>query len=201
MPFIALEVAEMDLAALLCGDNALAPFEKLDLVQDVACGLDAIHDVGLFHGDLKPANVLIFVKNQHWVAKLADFGGAANLRKDSFWEGGGTLGWRAPEVRELYESGKPLDLSVLDRADNYSFGLLLWSVFFREEADSPNDERETNVVEVAVADLRGHTQHMPAQLSDTLEHAFTSLLKTNPCLREKKLEVLLDDRIQQRNDR
>ena len=92
MPFVALEVAEMDLAALLCGGNGLLPFEKLDLIQDVACGLDAIHDVGLFHGDLEPANVLLFVENQHWVAKLADFGGAANVRKDGFWEGGGTLG-------------------------------------------------------------------------------------------------------------
>ncbi len=201
VPFVALEVAEMDLAALMCSDNALLPFMKLDLMQDVACGLDAIHDVGLFHGDLKPANVLIFVESQHWVAKLADFGGAANVGKDGFWEGGGTVGWRAPEVRELYDSGKPLDLSVLDRADNYSFGLLLWSIFLREEAMSPNDERETNVEEVAVADLHGYTQGMPALLIDILENSFTSLLKTNPCLREKKLEVLLDDCVQERNDR
>ena len=201
VPFVALEVAEMDLAALMCRDNALSPFMKLDLVQDVACGLDAIHDVGLFHGDLKPANVLIFGENQYWIAKLADFGGAANVGKDGFWEGGGTVGWRAPEVRELYESGKPLDLSVLDRADNYSFGLLLWSIFLRDEAISPNDERETNVDKVAVADLQGYTQDMPALLIDILGNSFTSLLKTNPCLREKKLEVLLDDRVQERNDR
>ena len=71
----------------------------------------------------------------------------------------------------------------------------------REEAVSPNDERETNAEEVAVADLLSHTQYMPALLIDILESSFTSVLKIDSCLREKKVEVLLDDRVQERNDR
>ncbi|KAL9632393.1 MAG: hypothetical protein Q9164_005345 [Protoblastenia rupestris] len=200
VPFIALELADMDLATLLQNENVVSPSEKLDLVQDIACGLDAIHEIGLVHGDLKPANVLIFGEPEGWVAKLADFGGAANVGKDGFWEGGGTVGWRAPEVRELYESGKALDLSVLDRVDNYSFGLLLWSIFLREKAGAPHDESNIYAERIALADLHANRENVPAFLTDILKNSFSLLLKLDPHLRNDKVESLLDDRIQKQND-
>ena len=200
VPFIALEVADMDLAVLLQNEKVISPVEKLDLVQDVACGLDAIHEIGLVHGDLKPANVLIFGKPDAWVAKLADFGGAANVSKDGFWEGGGTVGWRAPEVSEFYGSGKALDMSVLDRADNYSFGLLLWSIFLREKAGAPHDESDTDVERMALEDLHANRETVPGFLTDILKNSFSSLLKLDPRLRNDKTESLLDNRIQEQND-
>lgn len=200
VPFIALEVADMDLAILLQDENNVSLIEKLDLVQDIACGLDAIHEIGLVHGDVKPANVLIFGERKGWVAKLADFGAAANVGKDRFWEGGGTVGWRAPEVQELYESGKALDLSVLDRADNYSFELLLWSIFLRKKAGAPHDESDIDAERIALADLYANRENVPAVLTDVLRISFSSLLKIDPRLRNDKVELLLDDRMQERND-
>ena len=201
VPFIALEIANMDLASFLRNRNEVSINEKHYLARNIACGLDAIHEVGLVHGDLKPENVLIFGEPGHWIAKLADFGGAANIGKDGYWEGGGTIGWRAPEVRELYESGKPLDLSVVDRVDNYSFGLLLWSIFLKEKVRAPHDETELNVERIALEDLHDNCENVPASLTIVLRNSFSSLLNLDPRVRNNKIEPLLGDGGQEHNNR
>ena len=200
VPFIALEIANMDLASFLRDRNEVSIDEKHYLAHDIACGLDAVHEVGIVHGDLKLENVLIFGEPGHWIAKVADFGGAADIGKDGYWEGGGTIGWRAPEVRELYESGKALDLSVVDRADNYSFGLLLWSIFLKAKVGPPHDETELNVERIALEDLHNNRENVPASLTIILQNSFSSLLNTDPRLRSYKIEPLLGAGCQEHNN-
>ncbi|KAI4217624.1 MAG: hypothetical protein LQ351_000220 [Letrouitia transgressa] len=200
VPFIALEIADTDLAGLLQDQRDVSTVEKYQLALDIACGLDAIHEIELVHGDLKPENVLIFWESGGYIAKLADFGGAANVGKGGLWEGGGTIGWRAPEVQDFYETGKALDLSVLDRVDSYSFGLLLWSIFLRERARAPHDETNVNVERIALANLDDNCKNIPASLAIILKDSFSSLLKLDPRLRTNKLASLLNRDSQEHND-
>ena len=199
VPFIALEIATMDFAGFLRNQSEVSLDVKHILVAHIACGLDAIHEVGLVHGDMKPENVLIFGQPGYWTAKLTDFGGAANLGKAAYWEGGGTFGWRAPEVRELYESGKSLDPSVMDRIDGYSFGLVLWSVFLKQDLKAPHDETEVDVERIALKDLDDNYQTISASLTNVLGMSFSSLLKLDPHLRSLKIEPLLGDRSNEEN--
>lgn len=78
------------------------------------------------HGDLKPTNVLIFpTRTNRPMAKLADFGLSVDDLESSNLGGaglGGTPGWQAPEVVE----DRALTVEKLFKADNYSFGLLVW---------------------------------------------------------------------------
>lgn len=79
---------------------------------------------GIVHGDIKPANVLIFENDsKQYVAKVADFG-------YSTWLGGAndmilmprTLHWTAPEWHH-----RPIHGASAVRMDVYSFGMLcLW---------------------------------------------------------------------------
>lgn len=105
---------------------------KLDMVAvcrtlvDIASGLVYLHSIGLMHGDLKPANVLLkssMGNSRGFVAKLADFGmsrmlrgGVTHISTKSF----GTVPFMAPELLRDSRMGKAGDV--------YSFGVLMWSL-------------------------------------------------------------------------
>ena len=83
---------------------------------------------GIIHGDIKPANVLVFKNDsKQYVAKVADFG-------YSTWLGGTndavlmprTPHWTAPEWHH-----RPIHSASAIKMDVYSFGLLcLWLLFY-----------------------------------------------------------------------
>ncbi|KAI1032597.1 hypothetical protein LB503_012631 [Fusarium chuoi] len=60
MPSFVLEAAEIDLEKFLDNPKAVEYRKVLGLAVDIATGVRALHDVGIIHGDIKPANVLIF---------------------------------------------------------------------------------------------------------------------------------------------
>ncbi|CZR44078.1 uncharacterized protein FPRO_13872 [Fusarium proliferatum ET1] len=123
MPSFVLEAAEIDLEKFLDNPKAVEYRKVLGLAVDIATGVRALHDVGIIHGDIKPANVLIFKDPQlTYVAKIADFGSSL-LRSDikspmKLPFGSGF--WQAPECRDH------LDGDQLTKADVYSVGLVLW---------------------------------------------------------------------------
>ncbi|KAK6527514.1 hypothetical protein TWF694_004497 [Orbilia ellipsospora] len=105
------------------------PFRiRQKLCYDVSRGLSILHACGIIHGDLKHENVLIFRNRcpypggQPFTAKLADFGGAviATGQRDMFSLTMKTIPFDAPEV------GKPLTSKALQKADIYSFGMMVW---------------------------------------------------------------------------
>ena len=63
-------VAGTDLHRLLRAEGKLDPMRAAEIVNQVAGALDAAHQAGLIHRDVKPANVLL--SGEH--AYLADFG-------------------------------------------------------------------------------------------------------------------------------
>jgi DNA-binding beta-propeller fold protein YncE/tRNA A-37 threonylcarbamoyl transferase component Bud32 len=99
--------------------SGLEPRRALDLLAQVADALDAAHEAGLVHRDVKPGNVLLDARDHCY---LADFGLTRQVSSQSgFTATGeivGTIDYVAPEVIE----GKALDA----RSDLYSFGCLLY---------------------------------------------------------------------------
>jgi serine/threonine protein kinase len=57
-------------------------------------GLQAIHSCGMYHGDLKPENVLL---NARFMVKIADFG-FAEIESADIKQFRGTEGYMAPEI-------------------------------------------------------------------------------------------------------
>jgi YVTN family beta-propeller protein len=121
--FLAMRYVEgTDLARLAAEEGALESRRALDLLSQVAEALDAAHQKGLVHRDVKPSNVLIAQPGGREHCYLADFG----LTKRTGSLSGvsvageivGTLEYVAPEQI----TGSPLD----ERSDVYSLGCVVY---------------------------------------------------------------------------
>jgi serine/threonine protein kinase len=105
-----------------CGQ--LEPDRAVRIIAQVASALDAAHQQGLVHRDVKPANVLIADPGQTDHVYLTDFGLTKRLESHGHETRTGmfvgTTAYIAPEQVE----GGPLD----KRADVYSLGCVLYHV-------------------------------------------------------------------------
>jgi hypothetical protein len=128
-------VVGSDLKALLRDEGALAPERALALVAQVASALDAAHERGLVHRDVKPSNVLLTGRPDDEHCYLADFGLSTSTSDRSVADARqivGTIDYVAPEqIRGLEVDG---------RADVYSLACLLYEclvgdVPFRRASD------------------------------------------------------------------
>ena len=113
-----------DLRALLTAEGALDPARAAGVVAQVASALDAAHERGLVHRDVKPANILVAARGGGEHTYLTDFGLTKRTASDSgltaAGEWVGTLDYVAPEqVR-----GEQVD----SRADVYALGCVLYEL-------------------------------------------------------------------------
>ena len=121
--FLAMRYVEgSDLAKVVAEDGALEPKRAVDLLSQIAEALDAAHEKGLIHRDVKPSNVLIARAGGREHCYLGDFG----LTKRTGSLSGvsvageivGTLEYVAPEQI----TGGALD----ERSDVYSLGCVVY---------------------------------------------------------------------------
>jgi len=123
MPYIAMRLVEgVNLRMEIAAHGRVEPARAVRLVQQIASALDAAHERGLVHRDVKPANVLISRHGEGEHAYLTDFG---VTKKRTTTAGGtgtgewvGTLDYVAPEQLR----GERVDA----RADVYSLGCVLY---------------------------------------------------------------------------
>ncbi len=112
-------------------DRGQLPLDRvLRIVTAVASALDAAHERGLVHRDVKPANILVSGEGDHEHVYLTDFGltkrlgSAGSLTRTGAWVG--TPDYVAPEQ---IQAG-----AVDGRADIYSLGCVLYEMLAGEVA-------------------------------------------------------------------
>jgi serine/threonine protein kinase len=100
----------------------------LEIVSQVAAGLEAVHEQKLVHRDIKPTNIMVRLKDGSTVtAKIIDLGLAKTVDKSASEAGisspgafAGTPDFASPE--------QFAGLSVDIRSDLYSLGVTLWAM-------------------------------------------------------------------------
>jgi Tol biopolymer transport system component len=138
--FIVMECVEGESLAQRLEKGPLAVEEALDVARQVATALEAAHEGGVVHRDLKPGNIMITPAG---VAKVLDFGlakGATGSPSDTALSasptltfaataGGvilGTAAYMSPEQAR----GKPVDR----RTDIWAFGCVLYECLTGKQA-------------------------------------------------------------------
>ncbi len=114
------------LDALLAASKKLIATEVARLGLQIAQGLQAAHQRGVMHGDLKPGNVLLQKgADGLWHAKITDFG-MAGLHQESRFLSDRSGGPSAALQSESAERGARVRGEVRD--DLFLFGCLLYTL-------------------------------------------------------------------------
>ena len=119
--FIAMEYVQgMSLKEKIADGPLLALTEVLDLVEQIAAGLQEAHDHGVVHRDIKPANIMLAPKGK---TKILDFGLAWTQEATRLTKTGtilGTAGYMSPEQA----MGEATDY----RTDLWCLGIVLYEM-------------------------------------------------------------------------
>jgi serine/threonine protein kinase len=116
--------------------------EHLDDLMHLFAGVKAIHDGGLTHNDLKPANILLFDDGPKVVMKITDFGIARSE---------GPLAGRLYQLTPPYAPPEQFDGDSSPAGDVYSLGATLYYLltgrhpFELPAAASPNDWKRVHL--------------------------------------------------------
>jgi class 3 adenylate cyclase/tRNA A-37 threonylcarbamoyl transferase component Bud32 len=167
VPFLAMDlIAGTDLQRVMRESGPIEAPRATNLLAQVASGLDAAHARGLVHRDVKPANILIEVREGVECAYLTDFGLAKKFENDSsltdLTQTGvvvGTVHYMSPEQI----TGGQKDA----RTDVYALGC----VFFEMLTGAVPYERDDSLM----ATMFAHVHEVPPSLEGRLVELYPSL--------------------------
>ena len=152
--YISMEYVDgVTLKDLLRESGGLPADVALDIAEQIVAGLGAIHDAGIMHRDVKPANLM---RTRSGLIKLMDFGIAKQVGGVTLTAAGQAVG--TPEYMSPEQvTGQKLDL----RTDLYTTGIVVFELLtgvspFR--AETPLEAAHKQVTEAPNL----HTPGIPA---------------------------------------
>lgn len=164
------------LEALLAESGPLPAARVLAIAGDLARALEAVHDRGIVHGDVKAANVMC---EPGGTAVLMDFGAGLDLNQPG--ANGGLSGTPLAMAPERLQGNPPTATS-----DLYSLGVLLYRLLagrYPVQAGSLGDL-------VAAHDAVGGVPDLPRGVSRALRALVLDLLAANPSRRPSAADTV-----------
>jgi serine/threonine protein kinase/tetratricopeptide (TPR) repeat protein len=182
--FITMEFVEgKDLRGLMEEKKKFSPEEAVEITEQICRALEATHNVGVIHRDLKPQNIM---RDSTGRVLLMDFGLARTVQGDGMTQSGalvGTMEYMSPEQA----LAKDLD----QRSDLFTLGLILYELLTGKTPYS---------AESVVASLIKRTQERAIPVSDhdgtipqPLSNIVSKCLERDPKLRYQNAAELLHD--------
>ena len=120
--YISMEYIEgVDLKQVLKQSGALPPDRAFEMAMQIAEGLQAVHDAGIVHRDLKTPNIMT---DGAGVARLMDFGVAKRVG-----EGAATVTGQIVGTPEYMSPEQAQGHKVDGRSDIYALGIVIYEIF------------------------------------------------------------------------
>lgn len=130
-PFYTMEYASSDLKNYL-ENNIILFSDKINLCLQIANGLKELKDIGYYHRDLKPDNILMF--DDTW--KIGDLGLISFREEDNIYDKKnefiGPKGWLSPEAMNKYLQADnnvyKFDCNIDHQSDVFQLGKVFWYI-------------------------------------------------------------------------
>ena len=156
--FITMKLIEgVDLKALIETGGPLDPKRTLSIFRQVASALDAAHESGMVHRDIKPQNILIVPRatpQDEDLAYVTDFGLVRPLSSETSASRTGQVFGSVPYMAPELIEGLPAD----GRADVYALGCVLYECLTGKVPFERDNE---------VSTVWAHIHEDPPMLTDT----------------------------------
>ena len=167
-PYLVMEhVPGEPLSALVSREGTLSPERTLDVIGQAALGLQAAHDAGVVHRDVKPGNIMV---TPDGVVKLTDFGIARATNAVPLTRTGAIMG-TAYYISPEQASGRP----VTPASDIYSLGIVAYECLTGRrpfDGDTP--------VSVALAQVSEEPPALPRDLPEPVRELVMRMLTKDP---------------------
>ncbi len=171
LAFLVMELVRgKPLSELMIEQPDLHTATKLSILCQAADGLQAAHEAGVVHRDVKPGNLMI---REDGSVKVTDFGIARALTSASLTDHGQMIGTPA-YVSPEQATGEP----VTAASDIYSLGVVAYELF----AGHPPFERDTPLA-LALAHVNDPTPPLPDTVPWLVAELIESALAKDPLLR------------------
>lgn len=136
-PYIVMEyVRGLSLERMLAERWSLPPEEATRIARDAALGLEAVHEEGIVHRDIKPGNLLVTEDTNE--VRIVDFGLAKDLEADMGLTAPGQLLGTPTYMAPEQWRGRPID----KRCDLYALGATLYHLLVGEPPFQGKTRRE-----------------------------------------------------------
>jgi serine/threonine-protein kinase len=170
-PYLVMEyVPGEPLSALLSREGSLSAERTLDIVGQTALGLQAAHEAGVIHRDVKPGNILVTPTGS---VKVTDFGIARAANAVPLTQTGAIMG-TAFYISPEQASGRP----VTPASDIYSLGIVAYECLTGRrpfDGDTP--------VSVALAQVSQEPPALPDDVPRPVHDLVMRMLAKDPAQR------------------
>ncbi|MGC2049848.1 MAG: serine/threonine-protein kinase [Gallionella sp.] len=183
MTYIAMELMEgRELQNMLKDGESLPVNETLNIIIQVATGLNYAHEHGIIHRDIKPSNIMVLKGN---LVKIADFGIA---RMDS-WRLNTTHGKLLGSSQ--YMSPEQISSRSIDhRSDIFSVGTLMYRML---SGKMPFTGENTHAITYKIVNVEPQELgSLNPAIPDTLSSIVSKCLSKNPEDRYQSANELAD---------
>ncbi|MBR6082078.1 MAG: protein kinase family protein [Salinivirgaceae bacterium] len=130
-PFYMMECADYDLKQFL-ENYDIDKEQKVALCKQLASGLGELHNIGCYHRDIKPDNILLI----NTELKIGDLGLIRYRDEDTEDAKGliGPKGWISPEAMNKYLNEEKkfdgrINTEINEQSDIFQLGMVFWYIF------------------------------------------------------------------------